>query len=115
MATLSPCFDWPPDVEATIYDRTRPHVHCGLKRRAWHAVHAELAKTVPPHEGRFVGRDGSCFLICSNDEPMGLPERRFAVMHVADPPLPHAFEASLDSLVEEHGQFLLAWILEPAH
>ena len=46
---------------------------------------------------------------------MGLPEHRFTVMHVADPPLPHACEATLDSLGEEHGQFLLAWILEPAH
>ena len=55
------------------------------------------------------------FFIRYNDEPMGLPERRFAVMHVADPPLPHAFEATLDSLGEEHGQLLLARILEPAH
>ena len=110
MTTLSPCFEWPPDVEAAIYDRIRPHVHCGLKRRTWHAVHAELRKTVPRHEGRFVGRDGSCFLIRSNDEPVGLPEHRFAVIHVADPPLPHALQAFFDSLGEEHGQFLLAWM-----
>ena len=115
MATLPPCFEWPPDLEATIYDRIRPHVQCGLKRRTWHAVHVELRKTVPRHEGRFVGRDGSCFMIHSNDEPVGLPEHRFAVMHVADPPLPHAFEATLESMGEEHGQLLLAWILESAH
>jgi hypothetical protein len=52
MATLPPCFEWPPDVEAAIYDRIRPHVQCGLKRRTWHAVHVELRKTVPRHEGR---------------------------------------------------------------
>ena len=86
MATLSPRFEWPPDVEAAIYDHIHPHVQCGLKRRTWHAVHAELTKTIPRQEGRFVGRDGSCFLIRSNDEPVGLPEHRFAVIHVADPP-----------------------------
>ena len=52
MTTLSPRFEWPPDVEAAIYDHIRPHVQCGLKRRTWHAIHAELMKTVPRHEDR---------------------------------------------------------------
>ena len=51
------------------------------------------------------------FLLRSNDEQTEAPKHRFAVIHVADPPLPHAFEAIFQSLGEQHHQFYLAWLL----
>ena len=39
-------FEWPPDIEASIYELIRPHVRCGLKKRTWGAVHEELLRAV---------------------------------------------------------------------
>ena len=41
-------FEWPPDVEAAIFERIRPHVQCALKKRTWAALHEELLRKAPP-------------------------------------------------------------------
>ena len=107
-------FEWPPELEESIYDLVRPHVRSKLKRRTWDALHKEMLAKVPTC---YDGATGT--LVSFSIRPNTLPEAEprlhpaLQVLHVQPPyEMPDTFIGT-NEWCDLAGEALHAWLYAP--